>query len=167
MLSQCVGDCSPPEPCLTHGGRGEVLLPKMWYFTKARQGLEKCLEILPMPDGLGWKISQFEYEGEMKSKENETKNSCVKGPSITRLGVTNRMKKVTSSFEWWGGSGSLAQNLPAMREMNSQLPLERGWRFSVPRGEGNGSEYHGLLYRWLDLPLTSGAEHCVWEYWKG
>lgn len=126
MLSQCVGYSSPPEPCFAHGGGGEALLPKMWYFTKARQGLEKCLETLPMPDGLGWKISQFEYEGEMKSKENETKEDCVKVPSITRLGVINRMKKFPSSLEWWGGSGSLAQNLLVMREMNSQLPLERG-----------------------------------------
>lgn len=63
-----------------------ALYPKCGcYFTKARQGLEKCLKIPTMPDGVGWKLSQFDYEGEMKSKENKTKNGCVEGPTITGL----------------------------------------------------------------------------------
>lgn len=57
-----------------------VLYPKCGgYFTKARQGLEKCLEVPPMPDGVSWELSQFDYEGAM--------NDCVEGPTV--LGLVN------------------------------------------------------------------------------
>ena len=42
-------------------------------FTKARLGLQKCSEILPMPDGLGWKISHLKQEGEIKAKKKRNK----------------------------------------------------------------------------------------------
>jgi len=51
-------------------------------FTKARLGLQKCSEILPMPDGLGWKISHLKQEGEIKAKKYETKEGCVKGYGV-------------------------------------------------------------------------------------
>lgn len=74
MLSQCGNDCSPDHKTLSHTHRKKKLFyPKCGnYFTKTREGLEKCLEIVPMPDGLRWKRSQFEGEGEMKSKKYET-----------------------------------------------------------------------------------------------
>lgn len=53
---------------MPHTYRGKkVFYPKcVSYFTKAREGLEKYLETQPRHYGLGWKISQFGYEGEMK-----------------------------------------------------------------------------------------------------
>ena len=47
-------------------------------LTKARLGLQKCSEILPMPDGLGWKISHLKQEREIKAKKYGTKEGCVK-----------------------------------------------------------------------------------------
>lgn len=83
--------------------------------------MERHLETLPKPYSLGWKISQFRYEGEMKSKKNETKKGCVGGSSVMGLVVTNGMKKVKPSLEWRRGSGSLTQNSHSMSEMNLQL----------------------------------------------
>lgn len=78
---------------------------KLFYFTKARQGSEKSLEILPMPDGLGWKISQFEYEGETKSKESETKEGCVRGPKYHETGSYKQDEKVSILFRMVGRVG--------------------------------------------------------------
>lgn len=64
------------------------------------------------------------YEGEMKSKKNETKKGCVVGSSIMGLVVTNRMKKVKPSLALRRGSGSLTQNSLSMSKMTFQLLLE-------------------------------------------
>ena len=73
----------------THTHKQKTFYPEYGGdFTKARLGLQKCSEILPMPDGLGWKISHLKQEGEIKAKKkkNGTKEGCVKGCGVAEEG---------------------------------------------------------------------------------
>ena len=46
------------EPChMRTRTHTQMLLPKMGWLVYKSKVREKCLEILPVPDGLGWKIS--------------------------------------------------------------------------------------------------------------
>lgn len=105
----------------THQKKEKTFYPKhSGDFTKARVGLEKCSEILPMPDGLGWEISHLEREEEIKAKKYGTKRKAVlKEPGSQR-------KKVWPSLEWWGRVRITCLELEILKIFCSQVGKEMG-----------------------------------------
>ena len=90
------------QPCKTHTHTHTTFYTEYGDdFTKARLGLQKCSEILPMPDGLGWKIFHLKQEGEIKAKKYGTKEGCVKGYGVVEEEDLTLFRMVGEGQDHW------------------------------------------------------------------
>lgn len=77
-----------PKSPATHMQNKKPFAPNVVVIYQSKARVREVLNILPVPDGSGWKLPQFEYEGERKSKNNVTEEGGAGGPTVSGLVTT-------------------------------------------------------------------------------